>query len=148
MKTAFDIISKFFYRTFCIFSLLTLAVCGFGMLFHVQDLSSKIIFSFLGFSLMLSVSFLIGDFIKNNAVLRNAVKFVLSYFSVVVIFFLGGPLAAYTKAQHLQNKGFSVLAVSLVYVLIYAAIGLVVLLFNFIKNKILNNKTNYEKMFK
>ena len=147
MKKAFDVIAKFFNRTFCIFTFIVIAVCIFGMIFEVVDLSSYLIFSFLGFSAMLGLSFLIGDFFKNSSVLRNAVKFILSYVSLVIAFFLGGPLSSYVASNNVSNKSFTILAISLAFVLIYALVGLVVLLVGFITRKVNNSKKDYESMF-
>lgn len=147
MRKTLDIISKFFFRTFCMFTLIVISVCVFGMIFKVVDLSSYLIFSFLAFSALLALSFLVSDFIKNNAVLKNAVRFVLSFACFAAIFFFGGPLTSYANISNTQNKGFAILAVSLVFVVIYVVVGLICILVNFIKNRIYNEKKEYEKMF-
>ena len=147
MKKVSDILSKFFFRTFTAFTLITVSVCLFGLIFEVKQLISYMIFAFLGFSALLAVSFLIGDLIKNNSVLRNTVKFVLSYLSLVIMFFVSGPLSLHTYLNGSNNKGFTILAVSLAFVLVYFVIGLVILLVSFIKNKIANSDKDYESMF-
>ena len=147
LKNALKVIAKFFSRAFCFFTIITVAVCIFGMCFNVTDLSSYLVFSFLAFSGLLALSLTVSDFIKYSSVIRNTVKFVLSYASLVVVFFLGGPLANHVTVNSTNGKGFTILAVSLVFVVIYALIGVVVLVANLIKNKISNSNKEYEKQF-
>ena len=147
MKNALNVIAKFFTRAFCLFTIITVAVCIFGMCFNVTDLSSYLVFSFLAFSGLLAFSFTVSDFIKNNSVIRNTVKFLLSYASLAVVFFLGGPLANHVTVNNTNGKGFTILAVSLVFVVIYVLIGVVALVAGFIKNKITNSNKEYENQF-
>ena len=146
MKKTFSVISKLFSRAFAIFSVMTVAICAFGLIFNAQELNSYLVFAFIGFAFALSLSFTIADFIKNNAVIRNTVRFVLSYLSLAVVFFLCGPLALHEYVNG-SNKGYSILSISIVFILIYAVCGLVSLVVSAIKRKMDNENKEYESMF-
>ena len=147
MKKIFSVISKLFTRGFALFSVLIIAVCLFGLIFQVSDLSSYLIFTFLAFAFALSLSFTVSDFIRNSSVIRNTVRFVLCYISLAAVFFFGGPLSSHLQINGGSNKGFAVLSVSVIFIVIYAVCGLISLLVSFIRKKIENSSEEYESMF-
>ena len=147
MKKIFSVISKLFTRGFALFSVLIIAVCLFGLIFQVSDLSSYLIFTFLAFAFALSLSFTVSDFIRNSSVIRNTVRFVLCYISLATVFFFGGPLSSHLQINGGSNKGFAVLSVSVIFIVIYAVCGLISLLVSFIRKKIENSSEEYESMF-
>ena len=57
MKKIFSVISKLFTRGFALFSVLIIAVCLFGLIFQVSDLSSYLIFTFLAFAFAIKLFF-------------------------------------------------------------------------------------------
>ena len=146
MKKFSQVITKLFNRAFAVFSIMTVAICAFGLIFNAKELNSYLVFAFIGFSFALSLSFAIADLLKNNSVLRNTVRFILSYLSLAGVFFLGGPLALHEYING-SNKGYSILAVSVVFIVIYTVCGLVVLIVNSIKKKAENSDKEYESMF-
>lgn len=101
--------------------------------------------SFFWLSCLIALSFCICDFIASNAVLRRTMQFVLSYVSVVVVFFLGDYFKTYLSGM--QNPAFSVLAISFMFVIIYTVIAVAVLIFNFVASKLECSEKEYESMF-
>ena len=150
MNKIFEVISSFFRRTFCCFSLVTIAMAAVGKLVSENEFSNYIsvnlILSFLTFSLLFALSFLIADFVKNTVV-RRFLQFVLTYASVAVAFFAGGAFENYVLTNAVQNKGFSILAISFVFVIIYVVCGIVTLVVSLVKSKLLNNNKEYKEMF-
>ena len=145
------VISKFLRRTFCSFTLVTVAMALVGKLINKSEFSNYIsvdhVISFLLFSLLFALSFGISDLIKNNSILRRFSQFILTYASVAVVFFAGGAFGNYVEANAVQNKGFAILAISFVFVIIYVVCGVVSLVASSLRKKFDYNKQEYEEMF-
>lgn len=150
--TVFDILRKFFIRTFTCFSLITLFFALFGLLLKTDELYKympvKNMFVFLAFSACFALSFLIADFIKNNIVIKRTVQFVLTFASLVGVFFLGGSFGNYVKTNGIQNKGFSVLAICFAFVVIYAVCALIVVLAGAVYRRLASGNEEYENVYK
>lgn len=151
VKKIFDNVSLFFRRTFSCFSLLTLAFAVVGMLIKTNEYSkfiaSDLIVSFFVFSSMLALSFAISDLFKNSAVLKGFIRFILTFISLCVVFFAGGAFSNYVAVNGVQNKSFSILAISFVFVIIYVVCSLVTILAGFIKRKISEGDKEYISIF-
>lgn len=151
LNKLFYAVSNFFRRTFCCFTLITAAMALIGRVVNKSDFSNYIsvdlIVSFLLFSLLFALSFGISDLIKNNGVLKRFLQFILTYASVAVVFFAGGALGRYIEANGVQNKGFSILAISFVFVIIYVVCGLIALVASSVRKKIAGDKEEYSEMF-
>ena len=151
LNTVFNVISKFFTRAFACNSLIVVAMSLFGYMTNTDEyskyLSVKEILTFFVFSLLFALSFAIADLFKNNVILKRCAQFVLTYLSLAVVFFFGGSFSSYVEANNVQNKGFSILAISFMFVIIYTVCGVIALLFGFIKNKISDSKKQYESIF-
>ena len=147
----FNSISKFFTRAFACNSLIVVAMAVFGYLMNTDEffkyLSVNQILTFFAFSLLFALSFGIADLLKVNVILKRCVQFVLTYLSLVLVFFLGGSFSSYIESNNVQNKGFSILAISFMFVIIYTVCGLVALLFGFIRNRISESNKQYESIF-
>ena len=146
----FSVFSLFLKRTFACFSLLTVAFALVGKIVGGNELlnylSVDFILSFFAFSLLFAFSFFVADFVKNN-ILRRFLQFVFTYIDVAVVFFAGGALENYVLSNAVQNKAFSVLAISFIFVIIYVVLGLLSLVSALIKSKLCNNNKEYSEMF-
>lgn len=150
-KTIFDKIYLFFYRAFFCFTFITMAMAVFGKLMNTDELykymAVKQLFTFFVFSLLFALSFTVADFIKNNVIIKRTVQFVLTYISLVAVFFLGGSFSNYVEASGVQNQGFSILSISFMFVLIYAVCALIVLIVKFLTGLVLNRSKEYVSIF-
>lgn len=144
--------STFFRRTFCCFSLITILIALIGTFNNTDELykfvSVKQIFSFFVFSILFAFSFAICDCIKNNAIIRRAVQFVLSYASLSAVIFGGGSFKSYVDKNAVQNTPFSVLSISFAFVIIYVVCALIVLLAKSVSRRVQNGEKEYDNMFK
>lgn len=150
MKKTFAALSVFFKRSFACFSLIALAFAIVGKIISGNELlkyiSVDFVLSFFAFSVLFALSFFLADFIK-NAILRRFLKFVLTYSSFSLVFFAGGAFENYVLSNAIQNKAFSVLAISFIFVIIYVIIGLVALACSAVKVKLDDSNKEYDKMF-
>lgn len=147
----YNVISIFIKRVFCCFSLLTLFMAVVGTLITTDEFSKYIatdrIQSFFLFSLMFAVSFFIADFVKENAVIRRTLQFVLTGVSMAVVFIFGSAFDSYIDINNVQNKGFSILAICFMYVIIYVICAIIAVALNAVKKKITGSEKNYDNMF-
>lgn len=147
----YDVLSVFLKRIFCCFSLITLAMAIIGKSLNSGEISNymsvDLIVSFFLFSALFAVSFGVADFFKNNSILRRFVQFVLTYACLYIVFIAGGAFESYVATNNIQNKAFSVLAISFAFVIIYAVCGAVAVLFSFIKLRLENKNNDYKEMF-
>ena len=145
------VISTFFRRTFCCFSLQTLVMAVVGTVVTTNEYAKYIaadrIIGFFVFSLLFAVSFLVADFIKDSAIIRRTLQFVLTSVSMAVVFFFGPAFSSYVDANNVQNKGFSILAICFMYVIIYVVCGVVSIVLGSLKKRLTSNDKNYESMF-
>lgn len=152
LQKALPVISNFFRRTFCAFSLITLSIALVGTFNNTDELykfvSVKQLFSFFFFSLLFALSFAICDFVKSNAIIRRALQFVLSYASLCAVIFGGGTFKSYVDKNAVQNTPFSVLSISFAFVIIYVICACVVLVAKNVNRKLQNNDKEYDNMFK
>lgn len=150
LKKTITIISKFLTRTFSCFSLITLSMALIGSMMNTDELykylAVKQIITFFVFSLLFALSFLIADFIRNNVVIKRCMQFVLTYISLVAVFFFGGSFSNYIESNSVQNKGFSILSISFMFVMIYVFCAVIVLICLFIKNRIVNSNKEYKSI--
>ncbi len=151
MNKVMEFMSVFFKRAFCCFSLITVVMAIVGKLTNTSEFSNYIsvnlIISFFLFALLFALSFGIADFVKNNGILRRFIQFVLTFAGVVIVFFVGGAFENYVSTNNVQNKGFSILAISFMFVVIYFVCGLISLVFGFIKSKLSRGNKDYKEMF-
>lgn len=147
----FTVISTFFRRAFCCFSLVTLTMAVVGTLVTANEyakyIASDRILGFFVFSLLFALSFLIADFVKENAIVRRMLQFVLTSISMALVFIFGGAFGSYVDANNVQNKAFSVLAICFMYVVIYVLCSLLVLVVSVIKKKLTDTEKEYDNMF-
>lgn len=144
-------IKKFFTRTFSCFSLITVAMSLVGLIFNTDDMAKYLsvnqILTFFCFALLFAFSFGICDLIKNSNVLRRTLQFILTYASLVVVFFLGGTFGNYISENAVQNVGFSILAISFMFVIIYVFCGVIALVLGLISKKTSCNDDEYKSIF-
>jgi hypothetical protein len=63
------------------------------------------------------------------------------------VFFAGESFDNYVTQNAVQNKGFSVLAISFVFVIIYVVCSLVALVLSSLRTKLVNRNKDYKDMF-
>ncbi len=145
------VISTFFRRAFCCFSLVTLTMAVVGTLVttneYVKYIASDRILSFFAFSLLFALSFLFADFVKENVIIRRTLQFVLTSISMFLVFIFGGAFGSYVDANNVQNKGFSVLAICFMYVIVYVLCSLFTLVLCALKKKLTCKEKDYDSMF-
>lgn len=151
LNKVLKLLSTFFRRTFCCFSLIALILSITGRIVNQDELSNYIsvdlLISLFLFSLTFALAFAIADFVKENGIIRRALQFVLTYAGLVLVFFMGGTFENYVSVNAVQNKGFSILAISFSFVLIYVVCGVISLLLGYIKKKAENGEKSYDSMF-
>lgn len=151
MKIVSEKISLFFRRTFRFFSLLTLSFAVIGLLIKNNEYSkyiaADILISFFIFSALLAISFAISDLVKQNSILKGFIRFILSFASLSVVFFFGGAFNNYVVSNGVQNKGFSILAISFAFVIIYVLCSVISMIFGSISKRVSNSKAEYDNMF-
>ena len=134
--------------TLC-FTLIVMTFTAVGIIANVEGMGKGLavgqLMDFFVFSLLFAVSFGIADFVKNNVIIRRALQFVLSLASLIAVFLTGDSFKSYLA--EMQNPLFSIVAITLFFVVVYTAIALVVLVFGYIRNKITNSGKEYENMF-
>ena len=149
MKNSAKFVKKMIARLTLCFTALVMTFTVVGAFADVsasgKGLAIGQLSSFFWFSCLIALSFCICDFIGSNAVLRRTLQFLLSYASVVVVFFLGDYFKSYLSGM--QNPAFSILAISFMFVIIYTVIAVAVLVFNFVVSKFARNNKEYESMF-
>lgn len=149
MKIINGIVNAFVRRVTLSFTLIVLSFTFIGKFANVEEyfkgLAVSELISFFWFSCLLALSFGIADFIKKNVIIKRTVQFVLTYLSVVVIFFCGTVFK--NMLATVQNPAFTVVSVTFAFVVVYSIIAFLVLLTKFVMNKILNSKKEYTGMF-
>lgn len=147
----FEMIRKFFVRTFTCFSLLTLVMAFVGLFNKSDELSKYLtvnqIFTFAIISLFFALSFLIADFIKNNTIIRRCVQFVLTYASFIGTWFLRGTLKNHVETNS-HNMAYSLLMISFGFVVAYVICALIVLLLGAVKKSAVEKELKYENVYK
>lgn len=150
-KVVLEKLSAFVRRTLYCFALIALGMTIVGSLAKTDDtmhyLASEQMMTFFVFSLLFAFSFFIADFITNNVIIKRSVQFILSYGSLVAVFLFGGTFQNYVEQNSVQNPAFSVLSISFMFVVIYAAAALLVLIGSFIKSRIENSDKEYKSIF-
>lgn len=146
-----NVISKFFKRTFCCFSLLTLVMAVVGTVIKTNEYSKYIaadrILGFFLFSLLFALSFAIADIVKENSIIRRALQFVLTSISMAAVFLFGPAFGSYVDVNNVQNKGFSILAICFMYVIIYVVFGVISLAFGALRKKLTGCDKEYNSIF-
>lgn len=148
MKKTVEILTKLLKRTTLCFTLLTFffAVAGYAVKPDANAIMCSELLYMLLFSLMIGISFCICDFVKKNSVVRRALQFVLSYVSFALMFFVGG--AGKTFIDNLsQNKAFTIICVSLVFIGVYVVIAALHIGFGALSNMLKNSKQKYVPQF-
>jgi len=151
MNKVLSAVSAFFRRAFCCFSLLTLVMALVGTLIKSNEYSKYIsvdrILSFFVFSLLFALSFAVADLIKESSIIRRTLQFVLTSISMAVVFLFGPAFSSYVDVNNVQNKGFSILAICFVYVIIYVVCGVVSLVIGALRKKLTSGDKEYNSMF-
>lgn len=151
IKTIFDKIYLFFFRTFFCFTFITMGMAIVGNLMNTDELykymAVKQLFTFFVFSLLFALSFMIADFFSKNVIIKRTIQFVLTYISLAAVFFFGGSFTNYVEANGVQNTGFSILSISFIFVLIYAVCAVVVLVAKFVAGLVTNRNKEYVSVF-
>lgn len=149
MKIVENIVSTFVRRMTLCFTLIVLTFTVVGSFTNMESFGKGLaisqLVSFFLFSVLVAVSFGIADFIKNSSIIRRTVQFVLTYASVVLVFFTSSLFKSYLSGM--QNPAFSILVVTFCFVLIYTCIAVLVLAASFVRNKIINSSKEYVNMF-
>ena len=144
-----NLLESFFKRTFLCFSMIVLVFTFTGSILNVED-SGKVLavsqlMGFFSFSFLFSLSAELSFIFKKNSVVKGAVKFILSLVSFVLVFFTNTSFSLYLEEK--QNPAFSVIVITFVYVLIYAACSLFGLAYKSLKNKLENSLKAYDNVY-
>ena len=111
-------------------------------------LSADQILTFLLYSLLFAASFLIADFIKENVIIKNAVRFLLSYSSLISIIMFGGSFESFREMSSTDNPDFSYMVImSMLFVGTYVVASLFITLRNFVVAKLTNSNKEYKSIF-
>ena len=144
-----NIVESVVKRLLACFALIVLcfSVVGdmLGGLNTVWALTVSQIFTFFWFSVLFSISCEIANFIKNNSVIKGAVRFILSLGSFVLIFYTSDSFAIYLSQK--QNKAYSIFMITFIYTLIYVISALLGALIKFVKNKVENSSKEYKQVY-
>ena len=148
MKTAVEMWKKFLYRTTLCYTLVVTAFAFTG--FAVRPDSNVMFCSqllwMLVFALLVGITFFIADFVKNNAVIKYSVQFLLTYGSFALTFFAGGAGRTFMENES-QNVAFTVISTSLMFIGIYVVIAAVVFGVRSAKSRFANRKQKYDPQF-
>jgi len=140
-----DVLGKFAKRALVCFALVILGfICARLAIGNEHsavnfDINQMLVLFY--FSCLFSLSFTIASFIKNSAVIRRTVQFVLSFLSCFVIIFSN------SFVSDGQNPAFRILLIGFVFVVIYAVCSAVVLISGYVYNKLVNGGKEYVNMF-
>lgn len=140
-----DVLGKFVKRALVCFALVILGfICARLAIGNEHsavnfDINQMLVLFY--FSCLFSLSFTIASFIKNSAVIRRTVQFVLSFLSCFVIIFSN------SFVSEGQNPAFRILLIGFVFVVIYAVCSAVVLVSGYVYNKLVNGGKEYVNMF-
>lgn len=140
-----DVLGKFVKRALVCFALVILGfICARLAIGNEHsavnfDINQMLVLFY--FSCLFSLSFTIASFIKNSAVIRRTVQFVLSFLSCFVIIFSN------SFVSDGQNPAFRILLIGFVFVVIYAVCSAVVLISGYVYNKLVNGGKEYVNMF-
>ena len=149
MKIIGKFLSDFIKRLTLCFTLVVMSFTVVGSIAKVENfgrgLAVSTLVSFFWFSCLISLTFCVCGFINNNLVLRRTAQFLLSMASTVLVFFTADGFGEYISK--IQNRAFSILAICFAFVVIYTLIAVVILVFNFIINKLSNSSKEYTSMF-
>lgn len=148
MKIIPEFFNKWLKRSTLCFTLVMLgmSLAGFAVKPDSNALFCSQILYILLFSVLVGISFGAADFVKNNAVIRRAVQFVLSYVSFALTFYLGGAGKNYFENQS-TNKAFTVICTTLIFIGIYVVAAFLVFAFAKAKESFANRNKKYEKQF-
>lgn len=102
-------------------------------------LSGHLMYTLL-FSFLTSLSVTLCDLIKNNAIIKNALKFLLVYASFALCFFVGVQVAG-------QNKLYTISMLSLMFVISYVFVALIKTAVMSVLKKNKNKNTEYTSVF-
>ena len=149
MRNTIKFLSDFVKKLTLCFTLIVMCFTTVGSIAKVENfgrgLAVSTLVSFFWFSCLISLTFCVCGFIKNNLVLRRTAQFLLSMASTVLVFFTADGFGEYISK--IQNPAFSILAICFAFVVIYTLIAVVILVFNFIINKLSNSSKEYTSMF-
>ena len=151
-ESIIDKIILFFKRAAYCFSFTVIAMAFVGKYLKLDEkmfgMSVDQILTFLLYALLFAASFLIADFIKDNAVIKNAVRFLLSYSSLVSIIMFGGSFESFREMSSTDNPDFSYMVImSMIFVCVYIVVSLLSLLKNFVVAKLTNSNKEYTSIF-
>lgn len=145
-------IALFFKRTFMCFSFIIVLMSVVGEFFFAEEtmkiMSTSQILTFLLYSVLFGLSFFVADYIKDNAIIKNTVRFLLSFASLIAIVLFGGSFESFSARSSTDNPGFTYLVfLGMVFVSVYVICALLIVLKNFIVNKLTNSNKNYNSLF-
>jgi hypothetical protein len=143
MKKLFETLSSLVRRLTLLYSILVtiMAVVSICITKYTSPavMSEFIMYSLL-FSFLTSLFTTLCEFIKNNAVIKNALKFLLIYASFALCFFAGAGIEG-------NNKLYTISMLSMGFVIVYAVCGIVKLAASSIAKKVKNNSAEYVSVF-
>ena len=145
MKSFF---AKAYNLSLLIFTLVILAfsLAGYAVKPDENVMFVSQILQLFAFSVVTSLCICVSDFVKVNAVIKHAVRFVLVYASFAVFFFTLGAGKSF-MANDSANKVFTVVCLTLMFVGVYVVVAGVVYAFNTVKSSMLSKNSEYKNQF-
>lgn len=151
-ETLIDKFCLFFKRAAYCFSFTIIAMALVGKYLNLDEkmfgMSVDQILTFLLYALLFATSFLIADFIKDNAIIKNAVRFLLSYSSLISIIMFGGSFESFRDLSSTDNPDFSYMVImSMIFVCTYIIVSLFAMLKTFVVKKLTDSNKEYTSIF-
>ncbi len=142
-----EIVKKWYYYALLMFTLLVLAfsLTGYSVNSDNVMFASQLLQLF-AFSVVASLCIATSDCVKNNNVIKQAVRFVLVYASFAVFFFALGAGRSFINNES-GNKIFTVICMTLLFVGIYVVVAAVIFGFTAVKKAAANKKLEYKNQF-
>ncbi len=139
---------KWYDNTLLMFALVVLAfsLAGYAVNPDANVMFSSQILQIFCFSAVASLGIGISGFVKNNNVIKHAVRFVLVYASFAVFFFALGAGKSFINNES-GNKIFTIICMTLLFVGIYVVTAAVILGFKAVKKAIENKNAEYKNQF-
>jgi len=140
-------VKKWYHNALIMFTLLVLAfsLAGYSVNSDNVMFASQLLQLF-AFCVVASLGIGVSDCVKNNNVIKHALRFVLVYTSFAVFFFALGAGKSFINNES-GNKIFTIICLTLLFVGIYVVVAAVIFGFTAVKKAAANKKLEYKNQF-
>ena len=144
-----SLIKSYVLKSSLCFTLVVAFFTLFGKITGMEEifrgLAVSELLSLFGFSFLVGAVLTASAFIANNAVLRNAVKFILCYGAFALVFFTSSIFKNHLDTM--QNPAMSVLILSFCFVIGYVLIAVICLCAKAIYKRYILDEQEYESIY-